>query len=110
MTNTSQAKVGDILSSSWGYDQTNVDFYIVTKVSPSGKTVTLAKLTTKICDSAAASDSHLVVAGDIDLDESLITRRVKAYNGSWGVDVESYEFARLWDGQPEHQTPAWAGH
>ena len=25
-------KVGDILCSSWGYDQTNVDFYIVTEV------------------------------------------------------------------------------
>lgn len=27
------AKVGDILYSSWGYDQTNVEFYAVTKVS-----------------------------------------------------------------------------
>lgn len=26
-------KVGDILNTSWGYDQTNVDFYIVTRVS-----------------------------------------------------------------------------
>lgn len=26
-------KVGDILNTSWGYDQTNVDFYVVTRVS-----------------------------------------------------------------------------
>lgn len=25
-------KVGDVLSSSWGYDQTNVDFYMITRV------------------------------------------------------------------------------
>jgi hypothetical protein len=27
--------VGDIVSNSWGYDQTNVDFYRVTRISPS---------------------------------------------------------------------------
>jgi hypothetical protein len=30
---TNPAKVGDILYTSWGYDQTNVDFFAVTKVS-----------------------------------------------------------------------------
>jgi len=36
------AKVGDILVSSWGYDQTNVDFYAVTKVS--GKRVWIREI------------------------------------------------------------------
>src|SRR5438552_359421 len=31
--------VGDFFVSSWGYDQTNVDFYRVVEVSKSGKTV-----------------------------------------------------------------------
>lgn len=35
-------KVGDILYTSWGYDQTNVDFFVVTKVS--GKMVTVAEI------------------------------------------------------------------
>jgi hypothetical protein len=30
---TNPAKVGDILYTSWGYDQTNVEFYAVTRVS-----------------------------------------------------------------------------
>jgi hypothetical protein len=38
-TETPLAKVGDILYRSWGYDQTNVNFYQVVKVSPSGKTI-----------------------------------------------------------------------
>jgi hypothetical protein len=30
---TNSLKVGDILNTSWGYDQTNVDFFVVTRVS-----------------------------------------------------------------------------
>lgn len=30
---TNPLKVGDILHTSWGYDQTNVEFYVVTRVS-----------------------------------------------------------------------------
>jgi hypothetical protein len=32
-------KVGDIFVNSWGYDQTNYDYIIVTALSPTGKTV-----------------------------------------------------------------------
>jgi len=33
-------KIGKMYQTSWGYDQTNYDFIVVDKVSPSGKTVT----------------------------------------------------------------------
>lgn len=39
---TNPLKVGDILYTSWGYDQTNIDFYVVTKVS--GRKTTVAKI------------------------------------------------------------------
>ena len=32
-------QVGDLFACSWGYDQTQVDFYEVTGVTPSGKSV-----------------------------------------------------------------------
>lgn len=38
-------KKGDVFYTSWGYDQTNYDFIIVEKVSPSAKTV-ICKRTT----------------------------------------------------------------
>lgn len=38
-------KVGDLLVSSWGYDQTNVDFYQVTEVK--GKTFTIKRIAGK---------------------------------------------------------------
>jgi len=31
-------KPGDYFYSSWGYDQTNIDYLVVTEVSPTGKT------------------------------------------------------------------------
>jgi len=32
-------EVGDILRSTWGYDQTNVDYYQVTRITPSGLSI-----------------------------------------------------------------------
>ena len=38
---TAPLALGDILVSSWGYDQTNIDFYQVVGFTPSGKSVKL---------------------------------------------------------------------
>lgn len=46
-------KVGDIFYSSWGYDQTNVDYFAVTEVSKTGKTATFIVL----CNVATAESS-----------------------------------------------------
>lgn len=35
---------GTILRNSWGYDQTNIDYYQIIAVSPSGKSVTIRKI------------------------------------------------------------------
>jgi len=35
---TNKVKNGDVFITSWGYDQTNYDYIVVTKISPSGKT------------------------------------------------------------------------
>lgn len=48
-------KVGDIFKSSWGYDQTNIDFYEVTAVS--GKTATF-------CAIKALADSDGYLSGN----------------------------------------------
>ena len=36
MTNATAIVLGTVFVASWGYDQTNVDFYKVTKVTPKG--------------------------------------------------------------------------
>lgn len=37
-------KPGDVFYSSWGYDQTNVDYYAVSRVSSTGKTAWFVKI------------------------------------------------------------------
>ena len=37
-------EIGDMFRYSWGYDQTNVDFYQVTAISPSSKSATLESI------------------------------------------------------------------
>jgi len=49
-------KVGDIFYTSWGYDQTNVDYYGVIEVSKSGKTVKLREVTAKVVQSDAYNE------------------------------------------------------
>ena len=43
-------KVGDIFYTSWGYDQTNMDYIIVTEVSPSGKSVICRRTDFEVAD------------------------------------------------------------
>lgn len=43
-TETAAVKVGDVFYSSWGYDQTNVNFFAVVALSKTGKTATFVEL------------------------------------------------------------------
>ena len=62
----SELKVGDILESSWGYDQTNATFYKVIKRTPSY--VTIVKLQkTRVWD-----DEGYNVLGVVPTDEPLL--------------------------------------
>ena len=41
---TTSLKVGDILRNSWGYEQTNIDYFEVVEVKPGGKSVLIRKI------------------------------------------------------------------
>jgi hypothetical protein len=97
-------KAGDILAASWGYDQTNWDFYEVTRAT--AKTVTVRELQT-----AKTDDPNLDMQGDITPRLGQYTngmaafrRKVEVWDGEAIVGISSYERARLWDGQPKHFT------
>lgn len=67
MTATATAapvKVGDFFVSSWGYDQTNVDFYKVVGMTASGKSVKVQKWTSALAPGAEdGGPSESVVPG-----------------------------------------------
>lgn len=104
-------KVGDILYSSWGYDQTNIDYYKVVKLV--GKnSVKIIKVSTATQSTDCVSQDK-ATPGDIALDKRVIDNAItKKVNGddnsikvrSWGV------WARPWDGQPKYQTAWGYGH
>jgi hypothetical protein len=100
-----EVKVGDIFQSSWGYECTNVDFYKVVKKSKT--MVTLRKL-----KSLTRPDGEQAMAGfstptdEFDSDD-LIRRKVFAYSDEPIVKIESYAYARQWNGKPSRTT--WYG-
>ena len=117
-----QPKVGDILYSSWGYDQTNIDFYKVVKVSEFS--VWIQELSKKIVEvtgwaheKVVPSDSseYQVRNWDNEVDNfgnvnHFITKtypisRHKIKQFSWKdesyyVTLNSFSHASLWDGKP----------
>ena len=123
-------QVGDILVSTWGYDQTNVDFWRVVGLTPSGKSVRIIPVDERVVDYSKGSERVVPVDPDED------GRRSRHWSGlpttslirwfdhrSWvngrtvveetwcvGVPVGHRNTAHRWDGRPVHQTAFGWGH
>lgn len=99
-------QVGDFLVSSWGYGQTNIDFFKVTKRTP--KTVTFVKWNKKVV--GGAQFGKVVPSGSASTwqgeEQVYKNRRIKSYGGEGSVNVSTYSTAWPWDGMPCHDTLA----
>lgn len=93
---------GAILVGSWGYEQTNVDFYEVVEV-PSPKSVRVLKIASQAVP--GGSDVVPVVGRYLEVDPHL--HRVTVDNT---VKIKDYIVLVVWDGKPCYQTPANMGH
>ena len=112
-------QVGDFFEESWGYDQTNVDFYQVVRISETGKTVWLRHVqscavhddggpSTKVAPLPDAFDR--IGAGSKR--DGLLKRRLRrspTYK-EWSVNMTSYSNAYLWDCKPAYETGQGWGH
>jgi hypothetical protein len=130
-----EVEVGSIFVCSWGYDQTNVDFYKV--VSRTAKSVKIqAWQGASVEDlgpheSMVAGGGPAMVADWSDVPEGtdywdqrqyvkyvpapVETKRLKVYGQSGGkysvaLSMTSYSNAYLWDGKPQYQTGYGFGH
>jgi hypothetical protein len=118
MNETRIPEVGDILESSWGYDQTNIDFYKVLRVSASN--VWIQKVSQEIT-SVESWGSENVIPTDqpysrevwdiVDgervrvLEVAEVKRRkFKTYSDSYYVNINDYASARPWRNRPVLQT------
>lgn len=114
MNNTTQTAspsrtpaIGDILASEWGYEQTNVDFYLVTKVTKAS--VVLAHM---VARKVSQGYGQGITTPTSEFVGPRITRRFKTYTNfkgeaTYGVKINSYESARPWNGSPVRYTDGY---
>ncbi|WP_277277490.1 hypothetical protein [Thalassospira lucentensis] len=91
-------ELGHVLVSSWGYDQTNVDFYQVTKLIGN----TMAEIR-KIGSIDASRSTDVSMTGHVMPDINQFVGdpiRVKISNGQ--CRLTSYSSASLWNGLPKY--------
>ena len=115
---TAGPEVGDVLVSSYGYDQTNVAFFRVVGLTASGKSVRIVPAGQRVVGSFTGGER--VVPGEpvagadgmLGMTTSLIRWYEMHSEREWcvGVPVGYKVTADLWDGQPRYQTALGWGH
>lgn len=92
--------VGTILYTSWGYEQTNVDFYCV--VAKTNSTVKILPLGQKVVRNDNRQWSGDVVASsNIDFTSEPETKRIQNHGQEY-IKMNSYSHASAWDGKPKY--------
>lgn len=99
--NDTKIQLGSIFYDSWGYDQTNVDFYEVTKVV-SDKTIEVTAISAQRLD-----DNEERV---IPVSQAYIGEPMRKRINKWKGISMTFGSARLWDGQPKYCTAFGNGH
>lgn len=92
-------EVGHILVASWGYEQTNVDFYQVTRVI-GAHTVEIREIEGNVTRGDGGWSGQVIPAIDAFTGEPMIKRVIDGDT----VKIESFAYARLWDGLPRNWT------
>lgn len=108
-------KVGDIVYTSWGYDQTNIDFYQVVKVTKAS--VKLQRIAATV-ESSTGYDDYLTPLKDKFLTAAEHSWRKNAFTTRFKLDESGIGYscraddhtAWLWDGTAKRQTGANYGH
>ena len=93
-------KKGDILVSSWGYEQTNINFYEVVKAT--AKTVLLVALRSERHKNDFLQYYAMPILGSGF--GTPFRRKIIEYGSEPFCSISSFEGARLWKGKPEEGT------
>ena len=99
--------VGDILTDSWGYEQTNVEFYMVTKIVSACK-VEIVELGHTQTDATSAMSGYVVPDRDRRIGEPIVKMvsqdSYEKRTGGWHVKIDSCISLTAWGGEPEFQS------
>ncbi len=105
-----ELKVGDILYTSWGYDQTNIDFYQIVELI--GKsTAKIRQIGEKIVGNEqghSMSATKIAIKDAFLPNEKEMTKRIcQLYTNDACIRISSFETAFIWDGRPKNYN--WYG-
>jgi hypothetical protein len=101
-------KEGDIFYSSWGYDQTNIDFYQVIRIV--GKSIEIRKLQKNTRSGGGPSDYVTPLPGRFESGEPVLKKIPQKSGDSVNLKINSYAWAHPWDGKAMYQTNTMYGH
>ena len=97
--------VGKIVEYSWGYDQTNIDYFVIT--ARKGQFVTLQSIGKKNVTETGFMAGRCEPDPEKILDKKPLRRKVhrnRTTGKESGIAVRSYGWANLWDGKPSQWT------
>lgn len=100
---TPKVNVGDIFVCSWGYDQTNIDYYKVLEVK--NKSVVIAEVAQTRNYTGHMQGTCMPVVDSVV--GQPLTKRIGGYGNSVSLKMTSYSWAYKWNGQTDHFTE-WA--
>jgi len=96
-------QLGDILASSWGYDQTNIDFYEVVGIT--AKSIKIIKIGQSRTDENTGHYlSEYVVPDRKARGTNVMTKRIQPGTDSPFISINSFAIARKWNGTPLFQS------
>jgi len=95
--NTTTLTAGQILYSSWGHDQTNINFYQVHRATE--KTAWVIPLPTVKTEDGYMTGTAM--PGEADETAPVIQRKIHHYSGHPSISIEEFESASPWDGKPK---------
>lgn len=91
-------KAGDVITNTWGYDQTNVDFYVVVKAT--ARFVFLTPILTELTETGGMQGSLLPVQPITPISDSEVTQHgVQMYRQGASVNFK-HGGGCLWNGNP----------
>ena len=101
--------VGDVFVTSWGYEQTNIDYFEV--VEKHGQYVTLRPIASRTVEDTgwmqrtvkAVPGSYIDKCALID-DKPSARRKVRGTADNPCIDLTSFASAYKWDGKPNHES------
>lgn len=102
-------KEGDIFYSSWGYEQTNIDFYKVKRLVGK-KMIEIVFVESQIVPEKSSEYSDAVKPYPSKEGKKMLRRKLRLVSKDPSVRINSFQMAYLWDGKPLLETNARYGY